>query len=102
VVEDRNELIEQIKVYWKAKKEEVEKEVLEISDQLIKKINEFGQLKEKYAELKKAHVECNTLQEFKQQMHELGKSLKQDWAEWGKLYDQIMQEARLQRIKAIC
>lgn len=100
VIEDRNELMDQIKEYWHAKKEELEREVNEISEQLIKKINDFGQLKERYAQLKKEQVEPIMIKEFRGQIRELSRSLKADWAEWTKLCDQIMNQSNQVEVNA--
>lgn len=91
VLEHKNLLIEQITAYWQGKRDELEKEVQEISTRLVEKMSDFSALKEKYTQMKKAaNIPDDMLKSLRQEMKALKKSLHADLKDWAKLSDFIM------------
>lgn len=85
VLEHKNLLIEKMTSYCSTKKDELEKQVNEISNRIVEKINEFGQLKERYRQAKSMNLTKDTVKAIKREIKTLKKSMRQDWREWSKL-----------------
>ncbi len=88
VMERKSLLIEKLKTCWDMA-DEMEKQVNEISERIVEKISSFTQLKERYKNLKEARS-YEKLDELKQEIRQLQKSLRQDWKVWGQLSKQIL------------
>lgn len=90
VIERKNLLLEQIKGSWASKKEELTKQIHEISERLLEQLSQFNQLKEKYRQLKKEACERDLLQELKFEIKLIRKKIKDDWHQWARLSRTIM------------
>lgn len=90
VLQRKELLMERLCDLWYVKKDELEKKVLELSDSIVKKIGEAGQLKEYYRQARKEGKERARLKEVKQQIYEVKRSLKQDWRQWMHLSRNIL------------
>lgn len=90
VIEHKNLLLEQLKEAWHLKKEEIEEQVNDISDQILEKINQFNQLKAKYNEMKKEATSYDLVQQMKDEIKSLKKSMKADFKQMKELTYQIM------------
>lgn len=82
VIERRNLLVQRLSQKWDIKKEEFEKQINEIADRIVLKINEFYQLKKQYQQSK-----CKQLYD---ELKQLKRSLQQDWKDWKKLSTLIL------------
>lgn len=95
VLERKNLLLEQIKEHWHTKKDELAKQVDEMSERLLETLSQLAQLKEKYQQLKMEVKELNRehtlLQDLKKEMKSMHKALKDDWRKWAHLSESIMQ-----------
>lgn len=91
VIEHKTLLLEKISTAWHAKKEDLESTVNEISERIVAKISEFGQLKEQYKQMLKNSSEGDTLSEVNHNMKTLKKSIREDWKLWSKLSRNIME-----------
>lgn len=90
VMEHKNLLLEQIKAYWNVKTDELEKQVDEISERILEKINYFCQLKERYQQMKAERQGVDVIKELRAELKILKKSLKRDWKEWSRLSRSIL------------
>lgn len=90
VIEHKHLLIEQIKAYWNVKTDELEKQVHDISERIVEKINNFSQLKERYQQMKKECAGIDVMEELKAELKMLKKSLREDWKEWSQLSKNIL------------
>lgn len=90
VIEHKDFLINRLSNYFSDKKSELEAEVLELSERLVKTITEFSQLKAQYLESKKNKIEPTLKQSLQQQIDEMTKSLQSDWNEWKNLSNNIL------------
>ncbi|MFI0434248.1 MAG: fatty acid desaturase [Parachlamydiaceae bacterium] len=82
VLQRKKLLIEKICELWYVKKDELEIKVLELSDTIVKKINEANRLKDNYTQARKAGQKRKALKKVKQEIHQLQRSIKQDWRQW--------------------
>lgn len=89
VLERKGLLNDRLTDLWYVKKEELEKNIQEISDRILDKIYEFKKLTEKYRAAKK-QKEKELLVSLKEEIRQLKKSLKTDWKEWKTLSANIM------------
>lgn len=89
VLEHKNLLIEQITSYWHAKKDELEKQVNDLSTRMVEKITTFSQLTERYQQAKSEKAK-EALKELKAEIKALKKSLRADWREWSQLSYNIL------------
>lgn len=95
VIEQKNLLLERLTRAWYIKKEEIEKQVTEITDQMIAKLNEFNSLTDKYRQFKKEHA-CNTLlNEVHKEIKRLKRSIRDDWRRLKDISRTVLQEAPL-------
>lgn len=77
------------------KKEEFEKRVVELSETIVAKIATASQLKEHYKQACIEGKEPAMLKEFKKQLSEIKRSIKQDWKQWTKLSRNILSQTGL-------
>ncbi|MBA2369201.1 MAG: fatty acid desaturase [Candidatus Protochlamydia sp.] len=89
VLERKQLLLERMSDLWYEKKEELEKNVLELSDRLVEKFAEFNKLREDYRIVRK-EKQKNRRKEIKQELAQLKKSLRADWRSWVKLSRYIL------------
>lgn len=82
VLEQRNLLIEQIETYWANAKEELQRQVTEVSDRIVANMNTFSQLKEQYEQLKKNMNSQEALKALHKEIKSLKKALRSDWKQW--------------------
>ena len=82
VLQRKELLIEKICDLWYVKKDELEKRVLELSDNIVQKIAEANQLKEDYKQARRAGQKRKALKKVRQDLTELKKSIKHDWRQW--------------------
>jgi len=90
VMQRQELLLDRLCHSWTAKKEELEKNVLEVSERLVFKIAEVNKLKEAYYSARLAGQGRARLKEFKQQISQLKKSFKEDWRIWKQLSQNIL------------
>jgi stearoyl-CoA desaturase (delta-9 desaturase) len=90
VIEHKNLLLESLKEAWHLKKEEIEKQVNDISDQILEKINQFNQLKAKYNQVKLESSSRDLMQELKNEINSLNKSMQEDFRLMKELTRRIM------------
>lgn len=90
VIERKELLLERLCELWYVKKDELEKKVLELSDRIVKKISETNQLMEQYRQALKEDKERERLKEFKRQIQQMKRDLKQDWRQWVALSHNIL------------
>jgi stearoyl-CoA desaturase (delta-9 desaturase) len=86
VMERKNLLTAQVKDLWHGKKDELEKNIHEISDRILAKIADFKSLKEQYYQNENFHDS----RVIKNQLKELKKSLRNDWRSWNQLSKRIL------------
>jgi stearoyl-CoA desaturase (Delta-9 desaturase) len=90
VLESKNFLLEHMKELCNSKKEEFEKAIQEMSEQILSKISALNELKESYLQ-KKSDKSCNDLiKQLKLELKQLQKSLQEDWHKWAMLSKDIM------------
>lgn len=82
VLERKQLLIDRVCDLWYVKKDELEKKIMELSDDIVKKIAEANRLKEHYKQARREGQGSETLRQVKRELNELKRSLKQDWREW--------------------
>ena len=85
IIERKNLLLDNLQDLWNEKKEELIKQVNEISERILAKIAQFKQLKEQYSILPSEQA-----RHLKKELKELRRQLKQDWREWSKLSKDIL------------
>ena len=86
VVERKNLLTAQLKNLWHVKKDELEKNIHELSDRILAKIADFKSLKEQYYQNK----DLDDSYAIKTQLKQLKKSLRADWRSWNQLSRYIL------------
>ncbi|ADI38742.1 acyl-CoA desaturase [Waddlia chondrophila] len=89
ILERKGLLTKQLKDLWYIKKEELEKNIQEVSDRILEQIADFKKLSEKYRTAKKEQ-QHELLIHLKQEIKQLKKSLKSDWRHWKRLSSNIM------------
>lgn len=82
ILERKQLLLERIYNTCSLKKEEWEKRVIEMSEQMMAKISDLNALKEHYKAMRKQGLAREMLLEFKGELVLLRKSLKADWRLW--------------------
>lgn len=90
VIERKTLLLEQLKVLWHEKSDELSQKVEEISDRIVNQLARFNHLKETYQRIKKENSERDLLEELKKEIKNLKKSLRDDWRLWIQLSREIM------------
>lgn len=91
VIESKVLLLDQLKKTCTAKKDELEKAVQEMADQIVAKLAEFNQLKQEYLNRKKEQAAREIVKELRNEIRELKRSLRRDWRQWVALSKGIMQ-----------
>lgn len=95
VIEHKNLLMDQIKAYCSTKADELEVQVIEISDRILEKISSFSQMKEQYQRLIHDKSPREMLEARKNEIKALKKSLKEDWRAWTALSESILNQRSL-------
>lgn len=90
VIESKVVMLEQIKKTCTTKKEELEKAVHEMADQIVAKIAQFNKLKEEYLQKKQEQSGRDLVKQLKVEIKNLKRSLRQDWNDWIALSKNIM------------
>jgi len=86
VLEHKNLLIDQLSAYWQSRRDDLEKQVHDISERLVEKIAQFNQLKEMKKEFKKQGAYVGEMKEkLRQEIKALKKSLRDDLRQWSAL-----------------
>lgn len=89
VLERKGLLHDRLTNLWYVKKEELEKNIQELSDRILEQIAQFKKLTEDYRAAKKAKQQ-ELIISLKKEMKDLKRSLKSDWRHWKKLSSNIM------------
>lgn len=89
ILERKDLLSDQLKDLWYVKKEELEKNIQELSDRILEQIAEFKKLTEEYRAAKRERQQ-ELLISLRQEMKDLKRSLKNDWKHWKRLSRDIM------------
>ena len=79
---------------WSVKKEELEKDVQELSDRILEEISDFKKLREKYRTAKKEKQQ-ELLINLKKEIKQLKRNLNSDWRHWKKLSKYILDKKPL-------
>jgi stearoyl-CoA desaturase (delta-9 desaturase) len=90
VIEHKELLIDSLVHYLSDAKHELEKQVNELSERLLKGFSEFSQLKDLYQKSQKEFAESAAVEQLKLQLREIQKSLKEDWKRWKELSSNIL------------
>lgn len=90
VIEHKEVLMENLANYWSDAKLELEKQVNELSERLLKSISEFSQLKELYQKSQKELSESTSIEYIKTRTKELQTTLHNDWRQWKALSYNIL------------
>lgn len=90
VLERKSLLLKRLKTLWNEKKDDLEKRVHDISESLLKEINKFKELKEKYDELMTIQPEKKALNDLKLEINSLKDSIKNKWKNWKLLSKMIL------------
>lgn len=90
VLERKQLLLDRIYNACSVKKDEWEKSVVEISEQIMAKISDLSVLKEHYHNMCKEGLAKERLIGFKKELTDLKKSLKADWRMWKQLSRNIL------------
>lgn len=90
VIESKIVLLERITKTCSAKKEELEKTVHEMADQIVAKIAEFNKLKEEYLQKKQEASRYEIVKQLRVEIKNLKRSLRHDWHDWIVLSKNIM------------
>lgn len=90
VIESKVMLLDQIKKACTEKKEDLEKAVQEMSEQIVAKIAQLNQLRETYVQRKREQLSRDIVKELRHELKLLKKSLRHDWHEWTLLSKDIM------------
>lgn len=91
ITERKRLLLDRLCDLWYVKKEELEKKIEELSDQLITKNLQIQELKKRYYQFKSQIPHSDMLKELQNEIILLKKSIKEDWLVWKALSRQIMQ-----------
>lgn len=97
VIEGKEILLDKIKNTCNAKKEELEKSVNEMSEQIVSKIAAFNKLKQEYLQKKQEQTGRDLVKQLRSEIKDLKRSLRNDWRMWVSLSKDIM---RLEPIPA--
>lgn len=93
ITEHKNFLIEKISTCWHETTQELEKQVNELSESIIKTIGEFSKLHDLHQKLKNATcelaTELPTLEQIQSQINDLQRTLSDDWQRWKSLSQSI-------------
>lgn len=90
VIEKKDLMLDRLKELWYVKRDEVEKKIHEFSENLLKKMARFNELKLEYRRLKKEFCERDHLAKLQEELKELKKSLKRDLRNWKSLSSMIL------------
>jgi stearoyl-CoA desaturase (Delta-9 desaturase) len=90
ILERKALLLDRLCDLWYVKRDELEKTIQEMSDSIVSKIANFNQLKEQYKTLKKQYKKAPSVQELRQELRALKKSIKAEWRQWIKLSHTIL------------
>lgn len=96
VTERTHLLSDRLRDLWYVKKDELEKAINEISERLLSKIAQLNELKERYQTLCRETQERDLLNELKNEIRQVRKSLKEDWSLWIDLSRNILKMKPLQ------
>lgn len=77
VIEHKNYLIQSVAQYWSDKKQELESQVVELSERILQTLNEFSKASEEY---KQSAESCS--QHLKDRLKMLQQQLSDEWQEW--------------------
>lgn len=96
ITEHKAYLIENLASYWEDTKQELEKQVVDLSERILASINEFAQLRELYREQSKTEVsEPTSLEQIQGKIKELQAKLKHDWLQWNALSHSILRPEKV-------
>ncbi len=91
ILERKNELMEKVKQYLSANSAAWEAKIEKITQDLLSKCSDFGQLNQQYQLYKKNKpANRDLIQELSEKIKGMRKSLKEDWQAWRRLSKEIM------------
>jgi stearoyl-CoA desaturase (delta-9 desaturase) len=79
VLERKDLLLKQIKDLWYLKKDEIAKQIEEISERLLEQLSRFNQLELEYRAL------AISRQALKMEIKAIQKNMRSDWRQWSQL-----------------
>ncbi len=97
VTEHRNLMMEHIEKYFVDTKDDLARQVDEMSNRIVAKIAEFNELKESYKQMKRDFDKRELVKVVKLEIKELKRSLKYDWKEWNSLSHLILNASHRQQ-----
>lgn len=89
VLETKNLLLEQLKEKCHTKKEELEKLLDEMAEQIVAKITQFNELKNHYLESKRENISKNVVSNLRKELKNAKKGLRHIWRQWIRLTNNI-------------
>ena len=90
VTESKSVMLQQIKKTCSDKRDELEKIVQEMSDEIVAKIARLNQLKEQYIQQMSGQIPNDIIKDLRKELKLLKKSLRHDWRQWVLLSKDIM------------
>ena len=90
IMQRKELLLNKICALWYIKKEEMSKKISDLSERIVQEIAEANQLKEHYRKVRREGKERERVQEIRQKIRELKRSLRNDWHQWVQLSRHIL------------
>ncbi|WP_372367895.1 fatty acid desaturase [Candidatus Uabimicrobium sp. HlEnr_7] len=90
IKKDRDILLDWIKEIQYIKVDVLEEKIRKVAEDISSKISEMNNLKDLYSEYKKQCMEKQTLKNLKKEIKALKKNIYQDWKDWVRLFNDIM------------
>ncbi len=91
VIQRKNMLLERIEELFHNQREDLEKQIQELSEIVLNQIATFHQLKQRYREWKQEQKPKEALAELISELRSVKHNLKASWHEWTQLSDQVLQ-----------
>lgn len=90
VIEHKRLLIDRIAELWHIKREELESKVNALSDEILKKLAQANELKQRYLEFQNQCQNVEMIADLKLELFHLKQSLREDFQKWGVLSREIL------------
>lgn len=91
VLEHKTILISTLAEYWHDKKQELEKQVIELSERILTSLAEFSQLDAMYKDSKNNVHETHSIPQLGERLQTVQRNLSDDWRQWKSLSKSILQ-----------
>lgn len=87
LAEKKQMLCDYLQNFYSEKREELQSAIEQLSDQLLKKLNKLGELRQ---QLRLSHENSELLQSIQKELRQLQKSIQEDWKSWQQLSKHIL------------